>query len=196
MTVLGRVAGGALWVLAALGLLCGATWAASAVGLIKPLVVISGSMQPEIQTGDLLIATRVDTSSLGVGDVVSLPSVLTGDLVTHRIVTITPHGPDSWTIVLKGDANQAADPQPYVVGHRVWKPALRLSGLGTVVQRLGTPRVFVPLVIGLLALLGLTLLLPAPTTAQAVPDPDDVPRVGQEERDETEPAAETTDRPS
>ncbi|MFT4281740.1 signal peptidase I [Microbacterium sp.] len=163
MQLLRRLAEVVLWTLAAVGLLCAVLWGATAMGLVKPLIVISGSMEPQIMTGDLLIDVPVETEGLGVGDVVSLPSELTGNLVTHRIEKVAATGDGTYQISMKGDNNAASDALDYTVGDRVWQPAVQLSGWGSAVQRLTTPGVAIPLVIGLVALLGITLLLPAPT---------------------------------
>jgi len=162
MQLLRRLADTTLWVLAAVGLVCGLIWGATALGFIKPLIVISGSMEPGIMTGDLIVDVPVKTADLEVGDVVSLPSDVTHNLVTHRIETFVALGDGRFQISMKGDNNEASDALDYFVGEQVWQPALQLSGWGTTVQRLTTPAVALPLVIGLVALLGITLLLPAP----------------------------------
>lgn len=162
MQILRRLAEAVLWLLAAVGLACALVWGATALGHIKPLIVISGSMEPGIMTGDLLVDIPVDSDTLTVGDVVSLPSDLTHNLVTHRIEKIVDLGDDRFQISMKGDNNDASDALDYTVGAQVWQPALQLGGWGAAVQRLTTPAVAIPLVIGLVALLGITLLLPAP----------------------------------
>jgi len=162
MQLIRRFADVTLWLLAAVGLMCVLIWGATATGHIKPLIVISGSMEPEIATGDLLVDVPVETASLKVGDVVSLPSELTENLVTHRIEKIADRGNGEFSISMKGDNNAFSDALDYTVGEKVWQPALQLTGWGSVVQKLTTPPVAVPLVVGLIALLGIALLLPAP----------------------------------
>ena len=100
MGALRRVALGILWLLAGIGIVSGVMWGLTAAGIVKPLVVISGSMEPKIMTGDLVIDTKVPASSLKIGDVVSLPSQLTHNLVTHRIQKIVSDGGDTYTITL------------------------------------------------------------------------------------------------
>lgn len=165
MHTLRRLSLAALWVLGAAGIACGLVWGATAAGVIKPLVVISGSMEPEIMTGDLLIATRVPADTLQVGDVVSLPSELTDDLVTHRIQAITPAG-SGYLVTMKGDNNAFEDALDYAVSDEVWKPAVQLSGWGTAIMRMTTPAVAIPLLAGLLGLLGLTMLPSSETGAE------------------------------
>lgn len=168
MNALRRSATALLWLCAAVGVLCGLVWAATAVGVIQPLVVISGSMEPGIMTGDLVVDTRTDVATLRPGDVVSLPSTLTENLVTHRIESIEGTGSER-TIVLKGDANAEHDALPYQVSGQVWHPVAQFGGLGTVITRMTTPAVVVPLLIGLLALLALTMLSSPAAPAQTTP---------------------------
>jgi len=157
--LLRRLALPVLWTLAVMGVGCGVVWGATAIGVLQPLVVISGSMEPEIMTGDLLIATKVPADSLEVGDVVSLPSALTDSLVTHRITAIEA-ADGARTITMKGDANEFSDALDYPVSGDVWKPAVQLPGWGTAIMRMTTPAVALPLLLGLLGLLGLSMMSP------------------------------------
>ena len=63
---------------------------------IRPFVVVSGSMEPAIQTGSISwVNLRADADHLQQGD---------GELVLHRILRRTEAG-----IVTKGDANSVPD---------------------------------------------------------------------------------------
>lgn len=186
MQILRRLAEAVLWLLAAVGLVCALVWGATALGFIKPLIVISGSMEPQIMTGDLLVDVPVQTNTLAVGDVVSLPSDITHNLVTHRIEKIVDVGDGRFQISMKGDNNAASDALDYYVGAQVWQPALQLGGWGAAVQRLTTPAVAIPLVVGLVALLGITLLLPAPARRRDAAAPDEQPAPEQAEHRERE----------
>ncbi len=148
----------ALWLGALLGVAAGSLYLADTFGWAQPLIVISGSMEPGIRTGDLLIATKANTAGLAAGDVVSLPSDLTQKLVTHRITEIEPADEGGWKIYMKGDANEFEDIAPYLVGEQVWKPAVQIPHVGFVVSKLMQPAVAMPIVIALGALLGMSLL--------------------------------------
>ena len=153
-----------LWVLAAVGVACGAIWAATAAGLIKPLIVISGSMEPAIMTGDLIIAVPKPVTELQPGDVASLPSELSGTIVTHRVVTIELEGGE-YRIDMKGDANDAGDALDYFVAAdaSVWVPWQVIPDAGATVSRMTSPTVAIPLLIGILALVAVVWMLPEPT---------------------------------
>ncbi|MFA5007532.1 MAG: signal peptidase I [Candidatus Izemoplasmatales bacterium] len=78
------------------------------------LYIKSGSMEPSIMTGDIIVVARTDPDDLEVGDVITFETtievggnaVLT--TVTHRIVTAAGEG-DGRTFSTRGDANNAAD---------------------------------------------------------------------------------------
>lgn len=156
----------ALWLFAGFGALCASMWSATALGLVKPLVVISGSMEPEIMTGDLLIDVRVPIHDLEVGDIVSVPSPLTGDLVTHRIEQIEPGVAGQRLLSLKGDNNEFSDAVEYPVTGEVWQPGLHIAGAGGAAMRLASPGVAIPLLCGLTALVAIALMFPRTTPAR------------------------------
>lgn len=162
MKVLQTFGNALLWVLAGIGVLSGVLWAAHAAGWVQPLVVVSGSMQPEIRKGDLLLALPTAPSDLKVGDVASIPNPSTGVLVTHRIVSINPSGSD-WTILMEGDANNVVDPLPYVVaaGTPVWHPVVVVPWAGDMMRTIALPGVAIPLAATVIALIVLTML-PSP----------------------------------
>ncbi|WP_084130121.1 signal peptidase I [Demequina sp. NBRC 110055] len=160
--LLRALGGAALWAAAALGALTCAVWLATAADWIKPLIVVSGSMEPEIPTGALIIDRPLDSAEVVVGDVVSLPSTVTGNVVTHRVVDVARHG-DAIALTLRGDANPIDDPEPYLVDGDLWEVAVVIPGLGEAIADVSRPGVVIPAMIAIGALLGLSLLRgPAP----------------------------------
>ena len=158
MRLLRTVGNVVLWIVAALGVVSLLIWGATELGLIKPLVVVSGSMEPTIMTGDLVIARPHDTAEVEAGQVASLHSAVTGKTITHRIQSIEQIDDSSWQITMKGDANKVEDAEPYVVGSTIWQPVLTIPGGGRVVVTLTKPAVAIPALVALVALLGLTLI--------------------------------------
>jgi signal peptidase len=72
--------------------------------------VLSGSMRPGYQPGDLAVVRPVDVSALEVGDVVVYHPPGEGDeAVMHRIASLEREADGIW-ITTKGDANDAEDP--------------------------------------------------------------------------------------
>ncbi len=104
----------ALNVGAVAGVVCIVVALASLIFGLTPLILRSGSMAPAIQTGALAIAKTVPASEIAVGDVVSAENLL-GTSITHRVVQVQHTAGGSTQLVLKGDANNQADPSPYVV---------------------------------------------------------------------------------
>ena len=113
-------------------------------------VVLSGSMEPELSTGDLVIV--VETDSVEVGDVIVYQDG--GMLVVHRVV-----GLDGELITTKGDANNVAD-QPINAAAVKGEVVASVPMLGRLVSFLKSP-------LGMaLAILGAIALLEAPRWAE------------------------------
>ncbi len=67
--------------------------------------VLSGSMRPGIQPGDIAVLRPVSVQQLRVGEVIAYLPPNETTPVMHRIVSLDAQG-----IVTKGDANSVADP--------------------------------------------------------------------------------------
>lgn len=160
--LLGNVA---LWIGAVLGVVAGGVWAAGQMGWVQPLIVISGSMEPSIDTGDLIISRNLATGDVEVGDVVSLHSEMTDKLVTHRVTEISPNPDGTWQINMKGDANDEPDLESYTVDESVLTPWVQIPQAGKVVSKLMEPAVALPVLVALVALLGVSLLDEEPRRA-------------------------------
>lgn len=166
-----RATGNALLIVAAIiGVLSALVWGATKWGYIKPLVVISGSMEPTIMTGDLIIARPHSTEDVAPGQVASIYSDVTKRIVTHRVVAINQVGEGRWEILMKGDANAAQDGGPYAVGATTWQPVVQIPRVGRWVATLSSPRVAGPLAVTLLALMGMALLPSAPKPRAEQPE--------------------------
>ncbi|MBD3155897.1 MAG: signal peptidase I, partial [Candidatus Aenigmarchaeota archaeon] len=75
-------------------------------GQAKFLVVLSGSMSPTINPGDLLVVDKTDPVKIQKGDIISYTEK--GEFVTHRVVdVIEKNGKISFKT--KGDANEESD---------------------------------------------------------------------------------------
>lgn len=78
-----------------------------------PYTIISGSMSPAIEPGALVVVKPVETSSLSVGDVVTVQLESGKDtVVTHRIAEIQYRADGQTQFITKGDANDVADTDP------------------------------------------------------------------------------------
>lgn len=100
---------------AVLGALAIVTVAVCAVFGLRPVVVISGSMEPTLPVGSLIFYRTVPATEVVKGDIVTVPRQDGAQgLITHRIKEITTKDGVT-TLRLKGDANATEDPLPYVV---------------------------------------------------------------------------------
>ena len=79
----------------------------------EPLVVRSGSMEPTISTGAMVLVRDVPVERIEPGDVVSVVRP-DGTRVMHRVLTADMSS-SHVTLTLKGDANQDPDPEPVIV---------------------------------------------------------------------------------
>ncbi len=161
MRALKVVGNAVLTVVALLGVCSALVWGATAAGRIQPLIVVSGSMEPEIMTGDLLVAVPLPVDEIEVGRVLSLRSEVTGDIVTHRVIEVSGVG-GSAAVRMQGDGNEAPDGETYEVSGTVWAPEWQISGGGFAVRTLTRPNVAVPLLVAILACIGLTAMSSRP----------------------------------
>ncbi|WP_228728266.1 signal peptidase I SipW [Brevibacillus composti] len=84
------------------------------------LTVLSGSMEPGIQTGSVIAVTpKPDPQSLQVGDVITFKSADNASvLITHRILEVKTIDSELHFIT-KGDNNDAPDSSPVPASHVV-----------------------------------------------------------------------------
>jgi len=139
--------------------------ALSYVGVLKPLIVVSGSMEPAISTGSLALSTPADPVSVHPGEIVSLPRS-DGVLVTHRVVEVKKVHGDLWEFKLKGDANATADAELYQAA-TVLVPRVVIPDLGTALAWVMNHRLAMValLSLGVGSYLGLKLLVDIRTSA-------------------------------
>lgn len=71
-----------------------------------PIIVLSGSMEPEFYPGDLIISQRVDLSTLKMGDVITFREG--SSLITHRVKEISYEEGET-LFTTKGDNNNIED---------------------------------------------------------------------------------------
>lgn len=82
-----------------------------AIGAV-PLTILSGSMEPSVNPGDIVVVQPVDSpSDIGIGDVITFqPDSDDPSLVTHRVITTTAGADaDNTFYVTRGDANGTDD---------------------------------------------------------------------------------------
>jgi len=109
--------------------------------------VFSGSMEPELKVGGVVITRPAEAEDIKVGDTITFYSPLSEKLTSHRV--IAAEDGSSFHFRTKGDANEDADPFIVPAENVVGKVYFHIPYLGYVTQFVKTP-------LGLL----LTLCLP------------------------------------
>lgn len=82
-----------------------------AIGADQSYVVLSGSMEPTISPGDVIIVSSVPASSIEANDIITYRRSGSETPVTHRVLEVEDTG-DGLEFVTKGDANEDPDPSP------------------------------------------------------------------------------------
>jgi len=102
---------------------------------LTPLVVLSGSMEPYFNPGDMVLIEPVNASGVQIGDVVAFhPTWAKGKeasdtLYTHRVVGVIRNSTGLY-FVTKGDNNKEDDPRPVPAQNVVGKVTIVLPYLG------------------------------------------------------------------
>jgi len=105
----------------------------------RMFTVVSGSMEPKYNIGDVLIAKEVDPSTIKVGDAITYlgaTGTFKGKVVTHDVVSIEKNENGEYMFYTKGLANLVVDPvvhQSQVYGVVVYKAPL-LTALNRIVK--------------------------------------------------------------
>jgi signal peptidase len=133
--------------------------------------VLSGSMEPTLPVGSVIVAVPARGEELKTGDVITVANPQhAGALVTHRIVAIE-NGPQGRSFTTKGDANSAVDSWVVPGSGSGWRYSFAIPYLGYVLSALQSDlgRLFL-LIIPTVLLGGLMLIeiwRPARTTEQS-----------------------------
>jgi signal peptidase len=110
---------------------------------LRELTVLSGSMEPTIHTGDIVVERQVSPLDVRLGDVVSFKDPEDASiLITHRVQSMVVHE-DVVSFVTKGDANTgverwkvSADGTIGKVEYHVWRLGYLLSWIRGRIGRL------------------------------------------------------------
>jgi len=102
-------------------------WASTGLLGIQPTTVLSGSMSPTMDTGDLAIVQEVAADSIGVGDIIQYWR--DGTMVIHRVTEVSQGGSEK-IFVTKGDVNSNPDIDPVFQSQVRGKVILTIPKLG------------------------------------------------------------------
>ena len=117
----------------------------------KPFIVLSGSMEAEINSGDIAVVKEVDSDELVEGDIIAYKTS-SDTIVTHRIVEIKFNENGEREFVTKGDNNNTEDSgtvsEDQIEGIYVFK-----------IDNLGNLAVFIQTPTGIIACLSIPIII-------------------------------------
>ena len=82
---------------------------------IRPGVVLTGSMSPAIEAGDIVITREIPPHTIQVGDIIQYQQGAIA--IWHRVIELRDDG-GRRSFIMKGDANNAPDPNP-ILTHQI-----------------------------------------------------------------------------
>jgi signal peptidase len=127
----------------------------------RTMTMLTSSMAPQIEPGDITIVTPIAVSEVTEGMVISyhIP-VADHSVVTHRVVSVEPGPAGTVTVQTKGDANEAVDPwTAQLQGDTAYQVRAVIPEAGHLIQALRTPTIAPVLLYGAPTLLVGWLLL-------------------------------------
>ena len=141
-----------LW--AAFGLVAGLLLALTLPRLfgMPVLVVLSGSMEPALATGDVLIESRISPVDAKVGDVITFRDPERPErLITHRVRSVRVR-PSEVSFTTKGDANNTVESWQIPREGGIGRVEYRIPKLGYAVAWISGPaaRIFLVIIPALL----------------------------------------------
>ena len=103
------------------------------VGGYLPMIVLTDSMYPEIESGDLIICHTIDPEDVKVDDVITFfdPAGNGTSIVTHRVIEIVEED-GGLSFRTKGDFNNTEDKEPVPADKLVGIYQTRIAGAGNV----------------------------------------------------------------
>jgi signal peptidase I len=144
----------------------------------RTMTMLTASMAPAIEPGDITVVTPLDIEDVTAGMVIAYHIPIDDHrVVTHRVMSVERGQDGSVTVQTKGDANETVDPwKAQLLGETAWQVQAVVPEVGTAIQALRTPVVSVALRYGALALVAGWLLLsiwrPVPPDEAGTDTPD------------------------
>jgi len=110
------------------------------LGLFQVETVLSGSMEPLFQPGDVLVVVPEPLSDIRAGQILSFHAPTPDHRVeTHRVIRVINPGPHP-IILTKGDANSAPDPwRARLHGTTAWRMVAVIPRAGSLIRTLREP---------------------------------------------------------
>ena len=127
----------------------------------RTMTMLTASMAPEIEPGDVTVVTPIAVSEITEGMVITYHRPIADhSLVTHRVVSVQTAPDGTVSVQTKGDANEAIDPWTATLeGDTAYQVQAVIPEIGNLIQALRTPVVSQVLLYGAPTLLVGWLLL-------------------------------------
>ena len=114
-------------------------------------IVESGSMEPTIKMGSMIIVKELPASEIEVRDMVIFNGNEKDERVTHRVVAIENNGE---SFITRGDANNMDDPYPREKSNVIGRIIFSIPFIGYIFDYLSNP-----IAIGVIVLIGIAWIL-------------------------------------
>lgn len=100
-------------------------------------VILSGSMEPAVSKGDLVVVRTMPAADLRPGQIVSFRSPQ-GVPIVHRVATVEPRADGRLAVATKGDANNAPERWATSPEATVGRVTATLPGVGSITRWTGS----------------------------------------------------------
>ena len=121
----GSITGWIITTVAAVGII----WFAVGLFPFQPALVGSGSMEPKMYAGDVVVIAKVPADNIKTGDIIQF-RVPEGVTIMHRVIEVQETEEGSKTFITKGDANDQPDSEPVSPENVVGKAVLTIPKIG------------------------------------------------------------------
>jgi signal peptidase len=121
----GSITGWIITTVAAVGII----WFTVGLFPFQPALVGSGSMEPKMYPGDVVIIAKVPADNVVVGDIIQF-RVPEGITVMHRVVEIQETEDSGEVFITKGDANPEPDVDPVIPDNVIGKAVMTIPKIG------------------------------------------------------------------
>jgi signal peptidase I len=123
----------------------------------RSLTVLTGSMEPTLETGSVVVDEVIQPTEARIGDIVTFTDPANRDRqITHRLRSVRVEG-NTAHMVTKGDANDTAERWDIPVDGEVGRVIFHVPKLGHVRALVGTRQGYIVLMLAILVLGGWVL---------------------------------------
>lgn len=102
-------------------------WFSLGLFSVKPVVIYSGSMNPDINVGDVVVVSETAPEKIRIGDIIEYRTE--GGNIVHRVVEIS-EGESGRVFITKGDANDSPDFEPVLAANVAGKVVFTIPKVG------------------------------------------------------------------